>query len=389
MDCSICKKQLKKIFSYGKIPLCDNFQRDKKKSINQKKFDMSFMSCETCHHIELKNKVNPKKIYTNYPYYSERSPDLEKHFDKYSNFMEQFRKKKKQNYHLDIGCNDGILIKKTKKKFKTFGIEPGKEQAKLAKKHGKVFNSYMTFNIIKSSKLDNKFDVITTNNTIANIINLNDFMKGVSAALKEGGILIVETLNLNLLLKNNVYEMFNHEHFHYFSKNSLVFLARKYNLNFQKISFFKTKGATMRIVFKKDSKNIKLHYHSKILKKKNIKEKISLFLKQLSKIKKNVHKLVLNNKNMIGGFGSSPGTTIWIYLLGLEKKLKYITDDNKFRHNYYVPGTAIKVLSPKNFYQLNLSYTLIFAWRFTNLIKQKHKNKLLNNKLINIIKIIS
>ena len=40
-------------------------------------------------------------------------------------------------------------------------------------------------------------------------------MKGVSEALKNDGIFIVETLNLDLLLKNNVYEMFNHEHFHY------------------------------------------------------------------------------------------------------------------------------------------------------------------------------
>jgi len=387
MKCSVCKNKLKKIFSYGKMPLCDNFQRNKKKSLNQKKYDMTFMNCEKCHHIELKNKVNPKKIYTNYPYYSERSPDLELHFSKYSNFMNKFKKKRIKNYHLDIGCNDGILIKKTKKKFNTFGIEPGKKQAKLANKHGKVLNTFMTFETIKNNKLENKFDVITTNNTIANIINLDDFMKGVSEALKNDGIFIVETLNLDLLLKNNVYEMFNNEHFHYFSKNSLILLAKKYNLNFQKIIFLKTKGATMRVVFKKKIKDIQSNYYNKILNKENFKKKITIFLKELNKIKKNTHKLLLNNRNMIGGFGSSPGTTIWIYLLGLEKKLKYITDDNKYRHHHYVPGTAIKVLSPKNFYLLNLKYTLIFAWRFSKLIKKKHKKKLLNNKLINIIKI--
>lgn len=341
------------------------------------------MGCNNCYHLELKKKIDPKKIYSNYPYFSEKSPDLEKHFKNYSIFLKRYAKNGSGNYHLDIGCNDGILLKKTKKKFKTYGVEPGKKQYKLASKHGKVFNNFFSLKLIKDNSLEDKFDVITTNNTIANIKDLDDFIKAVSVALKKNGIFIVETLNLDLLLKNYVYEMFNHEHFHYFSRKSLIFLVNKYNLRFKEISYYKTKGATMRVVFEKKNN----FYHSfKNENKNNIyKKKIKLFLSKLRKIKKKIDKLISQKENILGGFGSSQGTTIWVHLLKIHNKIKFVTDDNKLRHGYFVPGTKIKVIPPKSFYKINLTHTLIFAWRFATMIKKKHRTKLNNNKLVNIV----
>lgn len=388
MKCSICGNVLEKKFSYGKIPLCDSFEKNKRKSIKQEKYDLTFMGCNKCFHLELKKKVDPKKIYIDYPYYSAKSPDLEHHFDQYSKYIKKFENKNDKNYHLDIGCNDGILIKKTKKNFNTFGVEPGKTQAILASKHGKVFNNFMSYDLIKSKKLFSKFNVVTTSNTIANIKNLDDFVKAVSASLKDRGIFIVETLNLDILFKNKVYEMFNHEHFHYFSQNSLIFLANKYNLVFKEINFFKTKGATMRIAFKKSNERKNIHLKNN---KQNIikfKYNINNFLITLNKLRERSKFISSQKKNKIGGFGSSQGTTILVYLLGLEKKIKFVTDDNKSRHGYFVPGTTIKVLPPKEFHKLSLNYTFVFAWRFMKLITKKHKSRLnKQNKLVSIFKI--
>ena len=103
---------------------------------------------------------------------------------------------------------------------------------------------------------------------------------------------------------------------------------------------------------------------------------------------KNLQKLNFDNKKKINqlidkclsrdlkifGFGASVGSTTLVYDFEINKKIKYIFDNEKRRFNLFMPGTKIKVLSPNNLKKLKVDYIIIFAWRYAKQILSRNKN---------------
>ena len=97
-------------------------------------------------------------------------------------------------------------------------------------------------------------------------------------------------------------------------------------------------------------------------------------LRKLNNENKNKIKNYLNKNNLkkIIGFGASVGTTTLIYDFELTDRISYIFDNEKKRHNMILPGTNIKVKTPKKISKHNV--VLVFAWRyFSNILKRNKK----------------
>ena len=94
--------------------------------------------------------------------------------------------------------------------------------ALLADKKIEVINTYFEEKqaemLIKNV---GQFDLITCNNCIANIRDLKGFAKNASSLLRTNGIICIETGYINTQILSRTIEMINHEHYHYFSINSI------------------------------------------------------------------------------------------------------------------------------------------------------------------------
>ena len=102
---------------------------------------------------------------------------------------------------LDIGCGGGFLCEPFSKLGATItGIDPSKDNIKVAKLHSKKMN--LNINYIHSSpenlNLKNEFDVIFNMEVIEHVSNTNLFIKNCSKLIKKKGIMFVATLNKNL-----------------------------------------------------------------------------------------------------------------------------------------------------------------------------------------------
>lgn len=222
--------------------------------------------------------------------------------------------------------------------------------------------------------------MIIANNVLANISNLDDIFKGIKKILNRNGFLIIETFSLYGILKNNLVDNIYHEHLSYFTISSFEKFAKKYDFYLSQVKFLKIKGGSLRFIFK----------NSKLKKNKNIINCIKKENKVLKNMKKKFFKLrVKNNQNSfkmntlvnnlisqkkeILGFGASVGTTTLIYDFKLEKKVDFLFDNEKRRHNLFCPGTKIKVLSPSLLNKYTYEYVIIFAWRYAKIIIERNK----------------
>jgi SAM-dependent methyltransferase len=382
--CRLCfSKKIKTVYKFEKTPIGDDYT----KKINKTKlYDLNLNMCEKCKFVQLSNVINPDKVYGDYLYSTNTSAGLSQHFYELGNTLIKKKIVSKNSKILEIGSNDGTLLKFFKNKCSyLLGVDPAIHLFKDSSiKIIKGLFNYNLSNKIKSNY--GKFDLVIANNVIANIDDLEDVFCGIKNIISEKGFLVIETFALFGIIKNNLIDNIYHEHLSYFSIESLKKFCEKFNFNLKEVKFLSIKGGSLRFIFRKERISISNKIINLIKKEKsilkNIKKKLNLIHRDNHYNNIKINKLIDEIKGKgkrIAGFGASVGTTTLVYDFKIMKKIKYIFDNEKRRANLYLPGTSIKVLNPNNRKKLNFDYIIIFAWRYAKLIIKRNK-KIFNNK---------
>jgi len=383
--CRLChSRNLKTVYRLKKTPIGDDYTKKIKKN---RLYDLRLNICKRCKFVQLSNVINPNKVYGDYLYVTNTSSGLSEHFYELGNTLIKKKIVSKKSKILEIGSNDGTLLKFFKNKCSyLLGVDPA---VHLFKDNSiKIIKGLFNHNLSNQIKKNHgKFDVIVANNVIANIDDLEDVFRGIENIISEKGFFIIETFALYGIIKNNLIDNIYHEHLSYFSIESFKKFSEKFNLNLIEAKFLSVKGGSLRFVFKKEKISTSKKINNLIKKEKSILTNVEKKFKIIQKTNKynsiKINQLIDEIKRRgktIAGFGASVGTTTLVYDFMLTKKIHYIFDNEKRRFGRYLPGTSIKVLDPKRIKKLNLDYIIIFAWRYAKLII-KRNIKIFNNKI--------
>ena len=118
---------MKKCFNLSDIPIPEKYLKNRVAAIKLLRFPLTLLICTKCKHIQLKEIINQKKLWNNYTYFSGQTSAIEKYFKKISKLILKKIKVKKDDLIIDIGSNDGTLLKFLK--AKVLGIDPAKTVA--------------------------------------------------------------------------------------------------------------------------------------------------------------------------------------------------------------------------------------------------------------------
>ncbi len=389
-SCRLCNStNLKLVLQLTPTPLADSYVSKEYHNKVQKIYPLDLFLCHKCGLLQLLDVIQPEDIYLNYIYVTASSLGLIEHFQKYANKVMDAINPPPGALIVDIGSNDGILLKFFKEKgMRVLGIEPAATIAKKATESGiETLPIFFTEEIAGKIKNDYGFaSVVTANNLFANIDKLADFTKGVRSILAPDGVFIFESFYVADQIQNMVFDFIYHEHLSYFSVKPLDFFFRKYGMELIDVERVPTKGGSLRYTvqlaggprhvsasvgyFKSNEKKLKLH------KPKMFKD----FEARIESIKKQVTSLMQELKEKgkkIAGYGASATSTTLIYHFNLGEALSFIVDDNISRQNLFSPGYHIPVLPQQTIYEQKPDYVLILAWRYLQPILEKHQ-KFLN-----------
>ena len=179
----------KKFLDLGFQPLANNYLNKFKKKQTKYKLKLFFNTQNKM--VSISKRISSKKMFNNtYPYRSSISKTMQNSFYKLSL---EIKKRFKPKKILEIGSNDGVLIRNFNNK-QVIGVEPCKNLALITKKMGYLtYNNYWTYKLAKKILLKNKkIDLIYSANTLTHISNLNEVFKSISYLLSTNGILIIE-----------------------------------------------------------------------------------------------------------------------------------------------------------------------------------------------------
>ena len=389
-DCRSCgNTNLKRVVSLGYQPLANNLLNKKKDKCELYPLEMNY--CEACHNCQLSVSVNPKKMFSNYLYTSSTSKSFREHFvEAAKKYIKELKLKSKKSYIIDIGSNDGVALKPFKElNFKNIlGIEPAKNLAKLANK-----NKIKTINAFFDKKNFRKFkknaDLILASNVFAHSDNLKEMTECMLKLLSKNGTIIIEIQYLLNTLKDLTFDNIYHEHYNYWSLTSLINFFDQFKVKIYKAEKINTHGGSLRIYIKKNNK-IKIETSVKNLIKEEEKFGIKKyktyqdFGKKVYQIRSNVLKKIkeLKKKNKkIIGYGAPAKATTALNFFGLTNEIDFIVEDNKLKHNKFIPGVKIEIKN-KSYIKNKDNILLILAWNFYEEIKKN--NLKLSNNFINI-----
>lgn len=378
MNCRICaSKKLKEIFNLGKQPLANKYPKNAKEIQEEEKFTLSVYFCDNCKSAQIKNIISRKLMFKEYFYLSSVNKALKNHFNILSNKLKKF------NFVIDIGSNDGILLKPLKrKKVRAIGVDPSINVGKIANDRGLLtYIGFFNKKIVK--KILEKFpkpDAIVASSVITHIEKPQEFAKNIKSILEDNGTLILEIEYLYGFLNNLEYERFYFDRPFYYSANSINLLFKKIGMSLFDIEKIKIHGSSLRLYIKNSISVKKTKRCKKILDE----EEKNLNFKELQKINKKINneskilkdkliKLKKNNKTIIGYGAPARVSTITNFSAIDSSLIDYIIDDSPIKQNKFTPGSHIKILPKSKNINNKIDTVIVFAYEYFNDIKKKFK----------------
>ena len=389
-ECRSCgNKNLKRIVSLGYQPLANNLL--KKKNEQCELFPLEVNYCERCHNCQLSVAIDPKKMFSNYLYTSSTSKLFRNHFvEAAKKYTRELKLNKKKSIIIDIGSNDGVALKPfLEMGYKNIqGVEPAKNLAKLANKNKiKTFNGFLEKKNLK--KIKKNASLILASNVFAHSDKLKEMTECMIKLLGKNGTIIIEVQYLLNTLKDLTFDNIYHEHYNYWSLTSLINFFNQFDIKIFRAETIDTHGGSLRIYIKKN-KNIKIENSVKKLLKKEEDFGIKKFKtyqdfgKKVYKIRENVIKnlkILKKDEEIIVGYGAPAKATTALNFFGISKEIDFIVEDNKLKHNKFIPGVKIAI-KKKASIKDKKNLLLVLAWNFYEDIKKNNAN--LSENIVNI-----
>jgi methylation protein EvaC len=382
----VSKTPLVKIMDFGRQPLGNGFLT-KNNFESEYFFDMSIGFSEKSLMVQLLNQPEQEKMFHDeYAFFSSTSNKMKEHFNEFANdVMDSIYIEKNMPFIIELGCNDGILLKNfAERRIKHLGIEPSKNVALRANEHGietisMFFTEYLADEILTSH---GKADAFLAANVMCHISDIISVIKGIKKLLKPTGVVMFEEPYLGDIILKNSYDQIYDEHVFLFSLFSVKFLFSLVEMDLIDATPQDTHGGSMRYVLAhKDAYPIKSSV-GKLLDQEHAQglDKFST----LANFKKNVEdsrkdlvnllkELKSQGKSVAGYAATSKSTTILNYCGIGPELIDYICDTTPIKQGKFSPGMHIPIVPHEYFVKNPPDFAFLFAWNHAEEVMAKER----------------
>ena len=368
--CRVCgSKKLTKIFSLGNLYVSTFVKR---KGENIGKAPLTLVYCENCTLLQLKDTAPQELMYSkHYWYRSGLNPVITADLKEIAEVAQKLVTFKKGDIVLDIGANDGTLLKYYPKNLIRVGCEPAINLLPELKKITKyVIGDFWIYEEWQKLFGGKKAKIITAIGMFYDMENPNQFIRDAAKALDKDGIFIAQLMCLRPMLEKNDLGNLCHEHLEFYSYKSLVELFERNGLEIFRVEENDINGGSYRL-FARHLKKGSIVYPEKISKKD--------YLDFYQRIEENKNKCVDFIKREVKGgkkvyvYGASTkGNTILQYY-GLNNKLiAGAADKSSEKWGKYTVGSWIPIVREEEARE-KADYFLILPWAFLKSFYKREK----------------
>jgi methylation protein EvaC len=393
--CLICKTEVEPFMSFGKMPLANGFLTEEQFK-EEYFFELKVARCTKCNMVQLTEQPEKELMFNDhYAFYSGTSKAMADHFEKFSKHIISDYLSSTDPFVVEIGSNDGIMLKNFKKaNIRHLGIEPSENVAAIARNNGintisKFFNEELAEDIISEH---GNADAFLAANVMCHIPYIHSVVEGIKKLLKPNGIVVFEEPYWGDVIEKVSYDQIYDEHVFLFTVKSIKYLFEQHDMDVVNLEPQETHGGSMRyIIAHKGTRKIAENVHNQI--KKEI--ALGLYLDETyvtfkkncessrDKLKSILVQLKNEGKRVVGYAATSKSTTILNYCDIGSDLIEFISDTTPIKQGKYSPGKHIPVKPYEEFKNNYPDYALLFAYNHAKEILAKEDEfKKMNKKWI-------
>jgi SAM-dependent methyltransferase len=365
-------------------PIGDNYLAAHELERPEELFNLDLYLCEDCGQVQLRDVVSPDLLYPAFPYVTSVSVGLPEHFRKFAEDLISRHQIITGSLIVEIGSNEGPMLRAFQQRgCRVLGIEPAAEISRAATDAGvPTLARYFTKELAAEVQAEHGHAaVISANNVLANIDDLDEVIEGVKLLLAPEGLLVMETSYWRDVVGRGLIDTIYHEHLSYFSVAPLRLFFERHGLQLIDCQRNANKGGSIRLTAQRNGgprsvansvgKQIALEQEEAIHDLKTL-AACRLRLNELTQQLREALDEFQDAGKSVAGYGASVGTTTMLFEFGLGCVIAHLFDDNPRKHGKYSPGLHIPCLPANQLDEAKPDYVVVFAWRYFEQIRNKH-----------------
>ena len=381
--CRVCgSSALTPVIDLGAQYLQGSFIKDGTQSPPLRKLPTELVRCDVsasetaCGLLQLAHTIPSEILYANYWYRSNTNQTMRDHL---AGIVASAKEIVGENLTrvLDIGCNDGTLLRNYGDDVECWGVDPSdiaQEIEPPIQVIGTVFPSAEG----RSRLAGKTFDAVTS---IAMFYDLEEpvaFAASIKEVLAPKGVWIFEMSYMPLMLKMNSFDTVCHEHLEYYSLAVLEQIARAAGLRIFKVSLNEINGGSIRCYachedcFAHDDREL-----ANAMRRLQVMEfEMALdtdapyrqFQHRIERLKGEVDRLMVDIRRRgetVHIYGASTKGNVLLQWYDIDSfKIEYAADRNPQKAGATTLGTNIKIISEEESRAMKPDYYLVLPWHF-------------------------
>ena len=352
--------------------------------------ELIFCEKKDCGLLQLKHTASRESLYKEYWFRSGLNEKMVEALMDITKSVEKRISLSENDIVLDIGCNDGTLLRSYKSKVRLVGFEPASNLIDEAKEGTDlIINNFFSFYEFVQHFPNERIKVITSIAMFYDLEDPNSFVSDIVNCLDQDGIWVIQMAYLIPMLELNAFDNIVHEHLGYWSLKSLKRLLEEHDLEIFDVELNDVYGGSFRI-FVKTKKNNKINIQNsvdKFLKKEDEfglekKETYLNFANRVNSLKNKLNDFIkkeISNGKLIYAYGASTKGNTLLQFYNLNNKLiSKAADRDSKKFGKMTVGSNIPVISEEQARDEKPDYFLVLPWHLVDFFKER-ENEFLNN----------
>ncbi len=383
--CRSCgDEKLVHMLNLGTMPPANAFLESADMAKDEPAFPLRVAVCPKCFSVQLQDTIDPAALFSReYYYFTGASQPLVKHFEDFGTRLAAEFHLQKKDLVVEMGSNDGVLLGAIAPYARVLGVDPATNVGVEAEKKGvktiqAFFGEKSATDIVRT---EGHARLILANNVFAHIPDIHDVIRGIKVLLADDGQFIAEMHWVGNLMGAGGFDQIYHEHIHYFSLHSLMYLFETvHGLTISRVELIPIHGESLRMFVTKggavDQSVPDFLKKEKMLGLDRVEEYLN-FSSRVTQTKNTLFQtltdLKQSQKKVVGYGAPAKGNTLLNFCGIGPDLLKYIVDTTPTKQNTYTPGSHIQVVSPDILKTDIPDYVLLLSWNYADAILEKEK----------------
>lgn len=348
-------------------------------------FPLRVFVCERCWLAQTDDASSAAEIFSDdYAYFSSYSRSWLAHAEKYVNDMVDRFALTRNARVVEVAANDGYLLQYVLARGMTcLGIEPTASTAAAARLKGiPIVQEFFGSRVARELASAGQADLMTANNVLAHVPDIDDFVSGFAALLAPSGVATFEFPHLLQLVDGNQFDTIYHEHFSYLSLTAVHRIFSENGLQVFDIEEHPTHGGSLRVFAqRRDCGQRRIEATvDRLLQRESLAglatpQYYAAFQQRADRIKNDFLAALIEAKRRgasVAGYGAAAkGNTLMNYAGVRPDLISFIVDQNPAKQGKFMPGSRIPIVDEAVLREQRPALVVILPWNLrTELTRQ-------------------